>query len=231
MTKYHIKKDGTPGVCRAKNGNCPLGGSESHYDSMNEAQEAAQLQMEEKYGVISEQIDYDEKLDSLKKKLDGFKGSTSEEDALRTEISKLNEEIQGGNYTKGTMEDTLNGIHEPDGGATFNLSGIQPSTGFCASPYPEHSKVFNSSKEVSFNALAKYVKEIEEKDPSIFSQDETYLGMWNDPEDGKVYLDISKRYHTAEEARKACEDHDQIAFFDLNVFESVDVDRNAKSGQ
>lgn len=54
MTKYHIKKDGTPGVCRAKNGNCPLGGSESHYDSMEDAQAAAQEKMENEFGVIDE---------------------------------------------------------------------------------------------------------------------------------------------------------------------------------
>lgn len=227
MSKYHIKKDGTPGICRAKNGNCPLGGSENHFDSMEDAQVAAQEMMEERFGVESTE----ERFESLKNKLTNFNGSTSEQDSLRTEISRLNEELQGSNHNHGTIDDTLSGIHEPDGGATFNLKGIQPSTGFCASPYPEHSKVFNSSKDVSFEALTQYVSEIEKRDPSIFSQEETYLGMWNDPADGKVYLDISKRYHTAEEARKACEENDQIAFFDLNVFESVDVDRNAKSGQ
>lgn len=31
MAKYHIKKDGTPGVCRAQNGNCPFGGESEHF--------------------------------------------------------------------------------------------------------------------------------------------------------------------------------------------------------
>ena len=35
---YHIKKDGTPGICRAKNGNCPYGDSSEHFSSKEEAQ-------------------------------------------------------------------------------------------------------------------------------------------------------------------------------------------------
>lgn len=43
MTKYHIKKDGTPGECHAKS-NCPLGGAsglENHFTSLKEAQQRA----------------------------------------------------------------------------------------------------------------------------------------------------------------------------------------------
>lgn len=231
MTKYHIRKDGTPGICRATSGDCPLGGSASHFDSVDEAQEVAQARLEQEYGVISKSEAHIAQFNSLKEELSNFRGTVADEDALRTKISRLNETIQGASFTEGTLDNTLSGIHEPDGGATFDLKGIQPSTGFCASPYPEYSKVFSSSKEVTFSALASYVSEVEKANSAIFSQEETYLGMWNDPDDGKVYLDISKRYHTAEEAREACEDNDQIAFFDLNTFESVDVDRNAKSGQ
>lgn len=35
---YHIKKDGTPGVCRAKPGNCPYGDSSEHFKTKEEAQ-------------------------------------------------------------------------------------------------------------------------------------------------------------------------------------------------
>ena len=39
MAKYHIKKDGTPGICEAKQ-SCPLGGTENHIEanSLEEAQ-------------------------------------------------------------------------------------------------------------------------------------------------------------------------------------------------
>ena len=39
--KYHIKKDGTPGICRAKNGNCPYGDSSEHFPTIEEAQNFA----------------------------------------------------------------------------------------------------------------------------------------------------------------------------------------------
>ena len=41
MAKYHIKKDGTPGVCRAQNGNCPFGGESEHFPTKEEAQNYA----------------------------------------------------------------------------------------------------------------------------------------------------------------------------------------------
>lgn len=41
MAKYHVKKDGTPGVCRAEEGNCPLGDSSQHFSSKEEAQDYA----------------------------------------------------------------------------------------------------------------------------------------------------------------------------------------------
>ena len=41
MAKYHVKKDGTPGVCHAQEGNCPLGDLSKHFSSKAEAQEYA----------------------------------------------------------------------------------------------------------------------------------------------------------------------------------------------
>lgn len=38
MAKYHIKKDGTPGVCTAQEGACPLGSTSEHFSSPEEAQ-------------------------------------------------------------------------------------------------------------------------------------------------------------------------------------------------
>ena len=38
MSKFHINKHGGPAPCRAKEGNCPLGGEESHLKSQEDAQ-------------------------------------------------------------------------------------------------------------------------------------------------------------------------------------------------
>lgn len=52
MTKYHINKHGVPGPCKAKEGNCPLGGSDSHFSSREEAQEYADKLNEENHGFL-----------------------------------------------------------------------------------------------------------------------------------------------------------------------------------
>src|SRR5574344_416366 len=43
MPKYHIRKDGTPGVCNAQKGNCPFGESAPHFESIEAAQQFADL--------------------------------------------------------------------------------------------------------------------------------------------------------------------------------------------
>ena len=44
--KYHVKKDGTPGVCHALF-RCPLGDESQHFSTLEEAQEYADKMNEE----------------------------------------------------------------------------------------------------------------------------------------------------------------------------------------
>lgn len=63
MTKFHINKHGTPSPCRAQKGNCPLGGddgTENHFDSIEEAQSAADNINEEDHGILHGINDYDD---------------------------------------------------------------------------------------------------------------------------------------------------------------------------
>ena len=41
MAKYHVKKDGTPGICKARLVHCPLGSENKHFSSIEDAQEYA----------------------------------------------------------------------------------------------------------------------------------------------------------------------------------------------
>lgn len=52
MTKFHINKHGVPAPCKAKAGNCPLGGSEQHFDNIEEAQAYVDNQSEERHGLL-----------------------------------------------------------------------------------------------------------------------------------------------------------------------------------
>ena len=54
MAKFHINKHGVPAPCKAKLGNCPLGGDETHFGSQEEAQKAIDKINEEKHGLLSE---------------------------------------------------------------------------------------------------------------------------------------------------------------------------------
>lgn len=52
MSKFHINKHGVPAPCRAKSGNCPLGGDDQHFKTEQEAQDFADNQGEQKHGLL-----------------------------------------------------------------------------------------------------------------------------------------------------------------------------------
>src|SRR5574344_889474 len=86
MAKYHIRKDGTPGICHAQEGNCPLGGSENHVEA--ETLEQAQRQFDNKNEDFKKQLDY------LNEELDGnIEDYSDEEQAvlLGMRYNSLNE--------------------------------------------------------------------------------------------------------------------------------------------
>lgn len=53
MVKYHIRADGTPGICRARDGNCPLGNNTAHYNNLSEANEASQKLLASQHNMFS----------------------------------------------------------------------------------------------------------------------------------------------------------------------------------
>ena len=62
MTKFHISKHGIPAPCKAEKGNCPYGGEESHFNSLEEAQEFIDKRNEERYGLLNS-VDERRKMD------------------------------------------------------------------------------------------------------------------------------------------------------------------------
>lgn len=136
--------------------------------------------------------------------------------------SELSEE------SRSQVNDFIAGASSPDGGGSWSpRTGLNPDCGFMYSPYEERSIVVDSIDDVSAASILDYA----EKNKDILDEEEHYLGIWNDPEDGKIYIDVSVRTMDASVARQGCQDHDQIAFFDLQTFSSVTVNQNAQSGQ
>lgn len=66
MSKFHINAKGVPAPCKAQKGNCPFGGENSHYDTEEQAQQVADNQGIEKYGLLQ---DVGGKLDNLSKEI------------------------------------------------------------------------------------------------------------------------------------------------------------------
>ena len=117
-------------------------------------------------------------------------------------------------------------MSKPDGGGTFNpYTKTSPITGFCYSPYPQYSKVI--TEDLTLDEFEQYCSDHSD----LLDKENHYIGMWHDPETGIKYLDISINTQDATEARVKCAENDQIAYFDLQDFSSVEVNANATSGQ
>lgn len=52
MSKFHINKHGVPAPCKANKDNCPLGGSDTHFDTVKDAQVYADKVNEEQNGLL-----------------------------------------------------------------------------------------------------------------------------------------------------------------------------------
>lgn len=98
MTKYHIKADGTPGVCHAEKGKCPLGGANEHYSTQEGAQKAADSKMVEQYGInhVAHQEELLKQKAELTKQLETTKGL--KRILLFKKIVKVDYALQGRDY-------------------------------------------------------------------------------------------------------------------------------------
>lgn len=112
-----------------------------------------------------------------------------------------------------------------EGGGTIRADGAVPNAGFCYSPYPERSRAI-PVEEIKPSDMVKYMKD----NGDMLKKKGNCIGIWHNQDDGKVYFDISCVTEDASDARQQCKEHDQIAFFDMNRFEEVTVDKNATSG-
>lgn len=154
--------------------------------------------------------------------------SSPDYDIIRTQLAILQAQGRDVPIEDADVSTILSDINTPDGGSTYNpLTNTSPVGGFCYSPYPELSKAIAPGEKITAENIVDYAEEC----MSMLSKDNHFVGVWNDPKDGTVYLDISVAIMDADEARYQCEEEDQIAFFDLQRYESVIVDENATSGQ
>jgi hypothetical protein len=145
-------------------------------------------------------------LGDLSHRLGYFEGATN---TAPTEIAKL--------YAR---------VHAPDGGFTYQPKlHSEPDHGFAVSPYPERSFA-KPAKDFTAADLKAYVL----KNKAMFDDPHNYVGGWNDPESGKVFLDISVVNEDQKAAEALARKSDQIAIFNLKTFTTITVNRGATSG-
>ena len=94
-----------------------------------------------------------------------------------------------------------------NGGSSTDLLGNHPTTGYMVSTYARHGLVVPVSQfspELVSEYLANHVE--------LLGRDDHYLGTWIDS--GRVYLDISLRVDSLEEALELGRRHRQLAVFE-----------------
>ena len=124
-----------------------------------------------------------------------------------------------GGQAKPTPRNVLDSMMTPDGGFTYNvLSGHQPKTGFALSVHPDRGEIIDAVK-ANVVALAQYTV----KNWDLLKEKGNFIGGWHNPEDGKVYLDVSTVVKTPEEADHLSREAQQLAYFDLVKGTSVKI--------
>lgn len=111
MTLYHMKNDGTPGVCSAQPGNCPLSNSSIHTHTLEEAQDFADRMNEIKALNIYEKVRL-----SLNNDLDKDEDTTylSENQIKKLEIADLYVLSKPDLNLEQKSENLINGLNETE---------------------------------------------------------------------------------------------------------------------
>ena len=121
------------------------------------------------------------------------------------------------------LETILKNVRQADGGATIDKYGNFANGKYYASIYPQYSLIVDNSEKVNGELIKKYVEKINNVSGGILDQPNNYIGLWNNPENHKVYFDISKSFNDKKAVKKACLKHSQIAYFDSASGKSVKV--------
>lgn len=123
------------------------------------------------------------------------------------------------------VDEIIDDLYEPDHGFTWDPdSGEIVTAGFAVSPHPENSVTIEDIPSMSAASVEDAIESFASDNADLLADANSYLGGWHDPDTGTVWLDISIVTDSADEARTIATDHDQLAFFDLQMLESIDTE-------
>lgn len=114
-----------------------------------------------------------------------------------------------------TDESRMGQLLAKTGGFSYQIvSNKQPTDGKMVA-LPGHERIIEHRPSVA--EIRQYIKDNED----VLSEPDKYAGGWLDTESGKVYLDVSVRVETAEEADRLSREYKQEAYYDISTGESV----------
>jgi hypothetical protein len=118
----------------------------------------------------------------------------------------------------------LSRLRHPDGGFTRHPeTGREEIVGFFVSPHPDREMAIKVE-----DLRPSDIRKFRDANRDLFSQPGHFMGGWHDPETGMVSLDVSVKTESAERARELAAENQQVAFFDAQMGNSVDVDTTAR---
>ena len=110
------------------------------------------------------------------------------------------------------------------GGSSHSLvagKDMRGSANFAVSIYKDREKVFDATP-TEFD-----VRDYLTANQDVLDKPQHILGLWCNPADGKVYVDISLYVPGRETALRLGRAHNQLAIFDLGAGETITVERRA----
>lgn len=121
------------------------------------------------------------------------------------------------------LETILKNVRQADGGATIDKNGNFANGKYYASIYPQYSLIIDNAKNVTAKTIQNYVEQVNKLSGGLLDRPNCYLGLWNNPNNHKVYFDISKSFDNKKAVKKACLQHAQLAYYDAKSGKSVKV--------
>lgn len=187
MSKFHINKKGVPSPCRAKNGNCPLGGDSQHFPTKESAEEFVANEMSKKHGLLGGVLNRAEVLPFGE---DGFADFPLDEEFLESEevaencINWANSEeaekflktgeLEGVYYSEADLiKSYIHYIGPYSHGYGIGDEISDGVDGLCTTPPEEIQKeVINaiSSQGIDVKDIRDEIKELNEKQKSLLEE-------------------------------------------------------------
>lgn len=122
MARYHINKHGVPAICKAKPGNCPLGGDNMHFDSHEEAQEHINKQEESKYGILPGVNEHSQIEESKKIASRGY----IPRDVKGEDLDNLEgKDVRVAGVTIGVIDGPVYGVHQENGKRILRMETVE----------------------------------------------------------------------------------------------------------